>query len=135
MSSVFNFSSKQYSSSGSALITLLVIVAVGLIVTSSAVVVAVTNSQTTSQLSRSDEVLAVAEAGAEEAILRILRNPSYSGGTMTVGSGTATMAVTGTGGTTPVITSKGQVGSIIRTVQVQTNWTNSVLTVTSWQEI
>jgi hypothetical protein len=118
---------------GSALITILVMIAVALLVSSSAIVVAVTTSQVTSQATRSEQALAIAEAGVEESMLRLLRSPSYTGGTLTLDNGTATMTVGGT--TTKTITSVGVVTGVERTIQATATLNGTVLSLTSWQEI
>lgn len=134
MDSIFyQLTKKSRFQTGSALVTLLVLVAVGMIVTTSAVVVAVTTTQTTAQLQNGELALSVAEAGIDEGLMNLLRSTSYTGSIVDVGTGTATVTVTG--GSNPVIVSRGQVGTMIRTVQVTTTIVGQVVSVQSWQEI
>ena len=115
------------------LVVLLVFIATATIITAGATTVALINSQSGSKFSLAQETLAVAEAGADNAILRFLRNPSYTGETLTVGDGTATITVSGS--STKTIDSTGQVGSIIRKIRVVGNYTGNTFTITSWTQI
>jgi len=120
---------------GQALVILLVFVATATIITSAAVTVTIINARSTGILAQGIEALAVAEAGAEEAILRILRDPlnNYAGATIPVGNGTATIVVAGT--TTKTITSTGTIGTFTRKIQVQGTFSDDKFTLSSWQEI
>lgn len=119
---------------GQTLITLVVFVAVMTTLTSALVIVAVTSMRTNSKFASSETALAAAEAGAEQAVLRVIRDPVYTGETMAAGNGTATISVSGT--TTKTIISEGTVGSLHRRVQVVvTVGTNNVVTVTSWSHV
>lgn len=128
---------KKYENSipqkGQALVTLLVFVVVALIVTSAAVTVTLINSQTTQKYSSSEESFAVANAGVDNAILRLLRDPNYTGETLTVGNGTATITVTGS--TTKTVVSEGVVDNFKRKIQAIGSFSGTVFTVSSWSEI
>lgn len=120
--------------SGQVAIMLVLIVIMLSIVTTAAVAIAFSTSRDTTMLTLGEEAHMVAATGAENAILRLLRDPYYTGEpSLAIGGGTATITITGTGDKT--ILSKGVVGSIVRQVQVQTSIVNGQLTVTSWQEI
>jgi hypothetical protein len=71
-----------------------------------------------------------AEAGAENALLRMLRDPSYAGETMTVDDSDVVISVNG-----GVITSIATYANSVRKIEVQTVYNNNVLTVSSWKEI
>lgn len=119
--------------SGQALVTLLVFAATAIIIASGAAVVTIVNSQGTSKFMQGEEALSTAEAGADNAILRILRDPNYTGETITVGGGTATITVTP--GLSKTIISTGVSGNFIRKIQVDCAFNNNVLTITGWKEI
>lgn len=118
---------------GQALITLLVFMVVGIIITTATVTMAIVSLQSTTEMEISGEVLKIAEAGADNAVLRILRNQSYIGETLIVGNGTATITVSGT--TTKTIVSEGVEGNLRRKIQVVGTLSNDIFTVTSWSEI
>lgn len=119
--------------SGQALVTLLFFMIIAITITSSAVVVIILNSQSASKIARTQEAFAAAESGAENALLRLLREPSYSGETIPINTNSATITVSGSNPIT--ITSVGKAGEFLRTVQAQAEYTNNILTVTSWKEV
>lgn len=121
------------SETGSVLITLLIFVVVSLIIVSSAVLLVVDSTVMTTNQQIGTTAISIAESGAENAILRLLRDPSYTGETLTVGTGTAVITVTGSDPIT--IKSVGSIGDFERTVDVLVHRENGVLTVTSWKEV
>ena len=123
----------KYNNSGQSLISLIIFMVMATMIISGAVAVIVTNSKTTSKFYQGSISYDIAEAGIENAILRLLRDPNYAGETLTVGSDTAIITVTGNSDNY-TITSRGSSGNFARTVQVVTSYNNNVLTVTSWKE-
>ena len=122
------------SKQGSTLVTLLVFMVVATTITTSAAMVVMNNSLNASKFERGQDALYIAQSGAENALLRLLRDPSYTGETMTVGDGTATITVTGT--TTITITSIGTIGSNRRKIAINAGVNNGVLQITPpWQEV
>lgn len=116
------------------MITVLYVMIIGVLVTTGAIyaLLNVTSSSSGDELG----ILArtAAESGAENAVLRLIRDPAYIGETMTLDGGrTATISVTG--GSSPVITSVGTVADVSRRIQVAIQYTNGAVTVTSWKEI
>lgn len=118
---------------GSTLITLLVFMIVALSVATTAVAILITNSQSGSMQEQGTEAYSAAESGIENAIIQLLRNPNYTGETLSVGSNTAIVTVTGIGPYT--VTSTGTRGNYTRKVQAIIDYTDGILTVTSWKEI
>lgn len=116
---------------GQTVVILMVFMVIASTITAAAVALSIINSQSASAIELGNNALSVANSGGENAMLRLLRNPSYTGETMTVGDGTATITVTGTN--PYVITSKGQVGDFSRTIQVVATG-SGFLTVSSWKE-
>lgn len=124
---IFNFQR------GQALVTLLIFMVVAIIVTSAAVVVIFVNSLSSSKLVVGELAYYAAESGAENAILRLLRNPNYTGETLQIDQGSATITITGTDPKT--ITSVGNFGNFSRTIEIVVGYTNNILTVSSWKEV
>ncbi len=120
--------------SGQTLIVLMVFMVVAITVISAAVVVTIVNSQSTSKFSQGEVAFAIAESGAENALMRLLRDPYYAGETLTIGNGTAIINVSGNDASR-VVTSTGKNGSYTRKVQVTSSYNNNVLTIVSWKEI
>lgn len=75
-----------------------------------------------------------AEAGAENGILRLMRDPSYTGETMILDMNrSAVVSVTQIPNI--VVVSVGSTGSISRKIQVDAHVTNMVFAIDSWKEI
>lgn len=118
---------------GQALISLIFFVVIAMIITSTAVAVSIANSISVSKLHSGTEALYIAESGIEEAVLRLIRDPNYSGGTVTVGSGTATITITGE--TTKIITSEGRDGNFIRKIRATADYNDNIVSILTWTEI
>ena len=81
----------------------------------------------------------VAESGAEEALIRLLRDPSYlsiPGSFEDVAVGTDTVRITvNTSGTTKTVVSRVTTGNYKRAIKVEGGYINDIFTVASWTEI
>lgn len=121
------------SNSGMALVSVLIFAVVAMIVITAAVALTIATAQANWQLNQGQQALHVAEAGAENAMLRLLRNPGYTGETLTLPDGTATIAVTGTN--PKIITVTGRSGTALRRIVVNVGEVNGVMSVQSWQEV
>lgn len=117
---------------GQTLVLLLIFMAMAITITTAAVVVIIANSQMGSKWEQGETALAVAESGAENALLRLLRDPSYAGETLTVGPGSATIVVSGAN---PTVNVTGRVGDFTRQVRVTTTFAGGILTVNTWNEV
>lgn len=117
---------------GQTLVTVLIFVIVAITLTTGAIALTVTNSQTASSFDRGNQAYYVAESGAENGVLRLLRNPNYTGETLSIGADSAVISVNGTNPYT--IESIGRSGGFVRKIQVTVNYTGGVLTVLSWKE-
>lgn len=122
-----------HNQSGQTLVAMLAFMATALIITTGATAVTIANLQSASEYSRGEQALQIAESGADNAMVRLTRDPSYAGETLTVGTGTATITVSGSPSYT--ITSVGRVGDFRRTIQVTATRSNNILTQTAWSEV
>jgi|SaaInlStandDraft_5_1057022.scaffolds.fasta_scaffold120958_2 hypothetical protein len=82
----------------------------------------------------SNDILLSAESCAEEALIRLSRSSSYSGGSLTVGEAACTITVTGTpcGSCTIDVAAVGQ--TYTRNIQVGVTVTSGTIDITSWSE-
>lgn len=120
--------------SGNVSIMLVLIIILLSTLTTAAVGLAISTTRDTTTTTLGERALTVAESGAENAILRLLRDPSYSGeNNLSIGPGSATITVSGS--SPIVITSTGVVGDITRVIRVQATIVSGQLTVSSWQEL
>jgi len=106
--------------------------AIAVTLTTAAVTMNVVNSVGNTKFQQGDLAFSIAESGAENALLRYIRDPSYQGETLPVGAGTATVSITGAAPIT--IVSTGHIGSFIRKVQIIFNL-GTTLSIVSWKEI
>ncbi len=126
-------SEKKTLAGGQAVVTLLIFMIIGLTVTAAGTILMITSSRSTSAFQEGIIARQVAESGAENAMIRLLRDPTYTGETMNINGATATITVTGTNPKT--IVSAGKNGDYVRKIQVVASDVNNILTVTSWKEI
>ena len=125
---------KIYGKSGQALISLLVFVIIGVTVITVSAILIYNNVFSASAAEQGVYAYYMAESGAEEALLRLIRNPNYTG-TVSVDdipTENGSVNVTVNSGT---IISTGQYNNSIRKIQVETLYNNNILTVSSWKEI
>lgn len=120
---------------GQTLVALLFFVMVGMIVTTAAIMIMSTNSLAAQKLSQGEVARQIAETGAENALLQLLRDKTYAGETLPdiggVAGDSVEIKVDSTNG---IITSTARSGNFKREVEV-TYTINDVLTPLSWKEI
>lgn len=118
---------------GQALTSLLAFTAMAIIVTTGAITVSIINATAGDNFSQGNRALYAAQAGAENAVLKLLRDENYTGTIMQIDSDQVDISVTGSA--TKTINSQSAVGSFKRKVEVIGNFNNNVFTVISWKEI
>lgn len=118
--------------SGYTLIALLVFILVAMTITTSAAVMSAISMRSNTSIVLGSQALTNAESGVYMAMQSILRNPTYTGSTVTLPEGTATITVSGT--TTRTIISQGADGSYRRTLTVTATLTGNAWAITSWRE-
>lgn len=91
------------------------------------------NSTSLSKLQQGNISYYVAEAGIENAILRLIRDPIYTEEQLTIDN--ATVDITVSPGNPRTITSVATNGNFKRTVQVQMTLTSGYYTLSGWKEI
>lgn len=115
------------------MVMVMILAVVGISVVTASTAVTIASSQNASSFTQSEIAYLQAEAGIENAIISIIRDNSYSGETLTLDDGD--VEVTVTGDETKTITAVSTYGSLVRTVQVTGTITNTVFSITSWQEV
>lgn len=120
--------------SGQALITVLFISVIGILITTGAVSALMSAFTATSEHEVGNLAYGAAESGVENAVLRLMRDPAYTGETLIVSPGrTATVSVNTASGI--VITSVGVAGSISRKIVVSGQYNNLIFAINSWNEV
>jgi Tfp pilus assembly protein PilX len=124
-------------STGQALITLLFFIIISVTIVSTSALLILMNSLNGARYQQGELAYEIAQSGMENAELRLLRDTNYTGEVFSVGSGTATITVTGNGsGTNPfIVTSTGTVGNYVRKVQATVTYTNNLLTASTPMEV
>lgn len=127
--------SKKHLKGGFALVTLIFFMLIVTIVMSAAVAVLVINSETSGKVQLSTVAATIAESGAENAVLRLLRDPQYLGeASLPVGPGNATIVVPA-GPFPKIITSTGIYNNFRRTTSATVNYdVNNRLVISNWGE-
>ncbi len=124
---------------GQTLVALLFFIMIGMIVTIAATMILLTNSQAAQKLSQGEIVRQMAETGAENALLQLLRNEDYLGETLTsiggiIGDDVEVSVSTDPATGQKAIFSTATSGNFMRRVEV-TYTVGDVLTPLSWKEI
>lgn len=117
---------------GYVLTALLVFMVVILLITTTTVLVSISTLQGELFFDSGMRAVIAADSGAENAILRILRDPTYVGETMQI-EGTD-VVVTVSSGSPQLVTVVADSGSFERTVQVELERVEGMLQVNSWLE-
>lgn len=120
------------SKKGQTLLMLLVFMIIAITVTSAATTLIMLSSAGMQKIESGTVAFQIAESGIENGLLRLLRNPNYTGETLNLNGGTATITVTGSNPYT--VTSVGEKGNFQRTIQVVLDY-NGVMTINSWREV
>jgi type II secretory pathway component PulK len=118
------------SQKGQAVITLLFFVAISVAIITAMSFIVFNNITAGANIEQGAVAYYAAETGAENALLRLLRDPDYAGETMIVDDSTVEIEVDA-----GVITSTATFENSVRKIEVQTVYNNNVLTISSWREI
>lgn len=121
------------SNKGQALITLLVFSIIAITIIGGAVTLIVINTQAGSIHSQSEITSDSAEAGIENAILKLLRDKDYIGETINLNDATVTITVSGD--TNKTIISESEYNNLKRTIQVTGSYADNEFIIESWSEI
>jgi hypothetical protein len=122
----------RHHESGQTIIALLIFMMLAIAVTTVAAMITITNIRTNNAYSGGEQALANAESGAENALQRLLRDPGYTGESLALPNGAATISISGA--SVKTIVSEGTVNNYHRTITVTASYTSNVLVPTSWSE-
>jgi len=120
-----------------ALITVLIFGALAMIVIIFGITLMVIQTDSGRQFFAAQKALTLAESGMENALIRLLRNPNYSGEILTLPTGTATIVVSNSG-TNKIVTVTADTGELLnssRTIEVIVVEEEGRSAVESWREL
>lgn len=122
--------------SGQALALILILAVMMISISTAAVIMVLANSQNTTSLEVSNQALASAESGAENALLLLLRDPyGYTGGTIDFFNGSRAIITVPTGNYPKTIISTGVYDLYTRKVAISLIYSNNELSISSWKEV
>ena len=126
----------QRKQAGQTIIALLIFMMLSVMLTTAAATVTIVTARANNDYLNGTLALGNAETGVENALVRLERDPTYSGETMTLtdGNTTGTATITVSGTTTKTITSVGVVGNFRRVVTATASYTSNTITLTGWSE-
>lgn len=121
-------------SGAAAIVTVIIILVVAMLIVSTTAFIGVDDLEIghTSQIG--GHTLRSAESCVEEALLRLSRDSSYSGGTLDVGDASCNIVVTGTPCGTCSITTEAVQATLTRTIEVGVTISGGTIDITSWEE-
>jgi flagellar basal body-associated protein FliL len=118
---------------GQTMIILIFFVMTALALTIAAIFMLTINAGSTTDLENGIALRQLADSGTENALIKLERDPSYSGETYITSNTTITIIVTGSNAKT-IITSA-EINNLTRKVEVLVDYNNNILRVNSWKEI
>ena len=121
---------KRKSEAGQTLVSLLVFSVVALAVTTTAISVTINTSQATQAVENRVYIQHAAQSGIENALLRLLRDPTYGGETITIDDVTIVTTIVGSDPYT--ITATADNTRFSHTEEAVVTYTNNILTISSW---
>lgn len=122
----------KISQNGQTLVALLIFMMLTIAITTTAAAITIINTQGNSSFTTGQSALANAQTGVENALLRLERDPSYAGETMTLSGGSSVINVSGS--STKIITAVGTAGAYKRTIVATATYSANIITLTSWSE-
>lgn len=118
------------SQAGYVVVILLFFMTISMAIVTGIVIVVLNNATATGSLEQGTVSYYTAETGAENALLRLLRDPTYTGETLPIDGGSVVIQVNN-----GIVTSTATVANSVRKIQLNYVYNNNVLTITSWKEI
>ena len=118
-----------------ALIVVVILLAVSALIVSSTALLGLDDLEIGYSAQLSGDVLLSAESCAEEALIRLSRNNSYNGGSLTVGEAQCTITITGEPCGACTIDVEATAENYTRNIQVGVTVSGSSVDVTSWSEV
>ncbi len=119
--------------SGQILTSVIVFIAFGLSVIALSSILTIINLQNTAKNIISVQALSYAEAGVEDAILRLIRDPAYPGGVATLDSATVAVTISGDA-INKTVTSTATYNGFTKKIVVVASLANNKLTLVSWKQ-
>lgn len=119
-----------------ALISVIILGAIGLAIATSLLLLGLGSSRTSFAVEQSDMAKGLANACAEQGLLRIKKESGYVGTTtINFGNNSCSYEIQNPGGQTRIINASGTVGSVIHKVKISISAITPSIIISSWQEV
>ncbi len=128
-----NLSQDKPNNSGIALISVIIVCTVAMIVIVAGLTLSTTTSQSNTRFIHGGRALLLAETGAENALLRLLRDPNYQGEVLNLPDGTAKIEVTQANGVQHVLIT-GSTEFSSRQIDIKISYDHGMMKIDSWRE-
>lgn len=115
------------------LVTMIIFMAIAVTIVAASVIIVASNTFGSTMLQESYLTRDVAESGIENALMRLLRDPSYTGETFTLNATTDIVTVTGDS-INKTITSTASYLNYQRQIVAKISYTNNNMVVNFWQD-
>jgi hypothetical protein len=133
MQKINNLKLKNGNSEGQALISLVFFTIIGMAIATAAIVATLSSTIASSKFQSGTLTFSEAESGAENAYLKLLRDPYYKGETMDING--ATVIATVSGSINITISSKATSGTFSRIVEIKLSYASGRYVIQSWKEV
>ena len=125
-----------YNNKGQALIGVLAVMTISMLLVVSLLINSLINSENSFKIRQSKEIIFLAESKLHDSILRLERDPSYLGETLTLSYGQVIIEVTGDNPKYVLSKCVSSSGTILRKLQVRVNISNDgTVSVDDWREV
>lgn len=120
---------------GSVLLVVMVIMLVASLVIAAAITLILSGSSSTTRVEVAQMAYQAAESGVDEAQLRLLRDPNFTGNVSNIPVGVSTADITVSSAWPKTIDSYGKYGGVIRHIRITATFNSGILTITALKEI
>ena len=124
---------KKNNSGGFALVILMFLMVLAVTVITAAVSLMILGSASSTLLISGDSTKSIADSCIENAIIRLIRNPAYSGESLDINEGNCQITVTGL--TDKTVSAQANYGNKKKRVEVNLNLNNNIISLISWKDV
>ena len=124
---------KKNNSGGFALVILMFLMVLAVTVITAAVSLMILGSSSSTLLISGDSTKSIADSCIENAIIRLIRNPAYSGESLDINEGNCQITVTGL--TDKTVSAQANYGNKKKRVEVNLNLNNNIISLISWKDV
>lgn len=131
-----HFKQHSHKDSGQALIGVLAVIAISIVLVSSLMTNSLISADSSLKLRQSSLALASADSYAQNALIKLIRDPNYTGETLTLDTGRVIIEITGDNPKSVLIKSTNSASDILRQLNFVVNYaSDGTISVVDWTEI